>query len=62
MSMMLYSIGRVHLEVCCYCMEGFFKFQVLLGLIPLSLVDVLHVIGGGFNIYGSFTSVWFASL
>jgi hypothetical protein len=31
---------------------------VLLGLTPLFLVDVLHVIGGGFNIYGSLSSVW----
>jgi hypothetical protein len=42
--------------------KGFYRFGVLLGLTPLSLIDVLHVIGGGFNIYGSFTFVWFASL
>jgi len=29
--------------------EGFFRLEILLGLLPLSLVDMLHVINGSFG-------------
>jgi hypothetical protein len=38
--------------------EGSFKLEALLGLPPLSLVDMLHVIGGFQWISGSLTSMW----
>jgi len=37
--------------------EGSFKLQALLGLPPLSLVDMLHVTGGFQWISGSLTSM-----
>jgi hypothetical protein len=44
------STSRLHFEANYYCKGGFFKLGVLLGLPPLSLIDMLHVIGGGFSI------------
>jgi len=37
--------------------EGSFKLEGLFGFRHLSLVDMLHAIGGSFNIYGSLASM-----
>jgi hypothetical protein len=38
-----------NLDICCHYKGGFSRFGVLSGLPPLSLVDMLHAIGGGFG-------------
>ncbi len=43
------EFGRLHLEMGCFAREGSSRLGVLWGLSPLSLVDMLHMIGGGFG-------------
>jgi len=43
------NANRLHLEVGCYCKEGFSRLGILSSLAPLSLVNMLYMIGGGFG-------------
>jgi hypothetical protein len=43
------SACHLHLKMGCYCKEDFLRLGVLLGLPPLSLVDLFHATSGGFS-------------